>query len=50
MTVKELIEELKKLDQNTKVYRSGGQHLDDYTPIGKVLKFKFWGDEGYEIR
>lgn len=49
MTVRELIEELKKLDQNAKVYRQGGEYKDDYIIISRCIKFKSWGEEGYEI-
>ncbi len=49
MTVRELIEELKKLDQDAKVYTQGGEYKDDYRPVSKCVKFRSWGLEGYEI-
>ena len=49
MTVKELIEELKKLPQEGLVYRDGGQYKDDYVPVSKVDNFRSWGLHGYCI-
>lgn len=49
MTVKELIEELKKHPMDGKVYRDGGQFKDDYVPVLRVKPFKSFGIGGVEI-
>lgn len=52
LTVAELIEELKKLPQDEKVYRNGGEYKDDYR---EVVTAYFepnmgWGKRGVFIR
>lgn len=49
MTVKELIEELRKFPPDQKVYRQGGEYNGDYRSITYVNKFKDWGTSGVEI-
>lgn len=49
MTVKELIEALKKLpsdQQNMPVYYLGGEFNGDYRKITKLKSFRSWGQEG----
>lgn len=52
MTVKDLIEELKKLPPDAKVYYEGGEYKDDYREIGKAFyeKNMGWGQSGVLVR
>jgi hypothetical protein len=49
MTVSQLIEQLKKLPQDARVYRDGGEYADDWRPVHSVSNLRSWGHVGVLI-
>jgi hypothetical protein len=46
MTVSDLIEQLKKMPPDSKVYYEGGDYKDDWRNISKVTYGQKWADLG----
>jgi hypothetical protein len=46
MTVKELIEELKKFPPDTEVYYEGGDYADDWRKVHRLSDLNNWGTRG----
>ena len=49
MTVSQLIEQLKRMPQDAKVYRDGGEYADDWRPVHAVNNLRSWGYTGVLI-